>query len=148
MVWFPRVQAVLGRAQQELEHAHQTMNDAQQTLKVARLVLELLMAFIEDLQDGFRLSASLDEGAAKQFMKLMVGQAGKIPVNVEIDATYDTFPNESCEFVGGPHDGKRYSLTEDQRKSKVIILNLKYLYAWDGYRFKYEGEVKDQQLAA
>jgi len=99
-----------GRLDQLQSHANATMSNANFTLGQAQELMKLGEALIEDLQDGVGVTVHVDAAAATTLMGLIVGRPGKLPLSVQIDPTVDTLPSEVCKFVGGSHDGKRYTI--------------------------------------
>ena len=113
----------------------QLQANANLTMAQAQALLEVGEALIEDLADGVGITVHIDEGAAKTIMGIMLGKAGKLPVQVQVDPTVDSLPSTVADCVGGPHDGKRYSIPDTFNTSITLKPDAKY--EWDGKVFRY-----------
>jgi len=107
---------------------------ADQRLDQSKMVLDLAQAFIEDFQDGFAMKFQLDEDAAKKFLALLTGKPGEIPVSIVVDPSWDVLPSRVAEFKGGPHDGKKYVIPNQQVE---LVLTGNHRYKWNGKVFLY-----------
>lgn len=119
-----------GRLDQLQGKSNQTLNQAQELIALGE-------AFLADVADGLGVTVHIDEGAAKTLMSIMLGRAGKLPLSVQIDPSVDTLPSRVCDFVGGSHDSKRYSIPDT--KNKEIVLTGGEVYLWDGKVMRYQG---------
>ena len=116
----------------------QLQGEANLTMAQAQALLAVAEALVEDLADGVGITVNVDAGAAKTIMGIMLGKAGKLPLSVQIDPTVDTLPSTICDFVGGSHDGKRYSIADTaNRQIKLKGPNGPELYEWDGKAMRY-----------
>ena len=62
---------------------NQVQGEANQTMAIAQDLLR-------DLQDGFGVTITLDENAAKTLATMLLkGRAGKLPLTIKIDPTVD-----------------------------------------------------------
>ena len=109
------------------------INRGHRDLGQAELVLELAKALIADVQDGVAVTVHVNDGAAHKIIShFLKGKGGALPLTVAIDPTYDTLPGKVAKFVGGPYDGKSYSVAEGVTE---ITLEGGAEYKWDGYVF-------------
>ena len=122
------IRRLRGRLDQLQNNANLTMADAQELIGMAKELLD-------DLTDGISVTVHIDEGAAKTLVGILMGKAGKLPLVVAVDPTYDTLPGEVCDFSGGPYDGKRFSIPEG---SHEITLKGPATYVWDGHAMVYQ----------
>ena len=120
---FRRVRALIARG-------HAVANQAELTLQLAQ-------ALIEDIQDGLAVKFIVDDDAAKQVAKLLIGHGGEFPVAIAIDPEYDTNPSPVSKFVGGPYDGKLYRIPEPDVEDGDMTLKGGHRYKWDGKVFRY-----------
>lgn len=124
-----------GRLDQLQGKANWTMDDA-------RALIAEASEFLKQLEDGVGITAVVDAGAARTLARLLLGKGGTVPIKVVIDPGYRALPPESAKFVGGPHDGKKYRLNEEQQCRASITLKGGLVYVWDGRVFQYDGTMK------
>ena len=125
-----RVRALINRG-------HQLANKADARLDQSKLLLDLAQALVEDLQDGFAVELHIDENALKQMLSILAGKPGKVPAKISIDPTWDTLPSKIAEFKGGPYDGKKYTIPEQQTE---LVLKGNHTYTWNGHFFVYDNK--------
>jgi hypothetical protein len=89
---------------------------------------------VEDFQDGFAFEIHVDEKAMRSLLSILTGKPGKLPIKIAIDPTLDTLPSQIAEFEGGPYDGKKYTIPEQQTE---LILKGDHKYKWNGKVFMY-----------
>lgn len=105
------------------------------------------LQFIADLQDGIGVRLAVDPNPYTSLSNILTGKGGDLPGTLIIDPSYSTFPATSCLFVGGPFQGKSFSLTEKQRTKQTIILKDNHLYRWDGRCFVYQGKAIEEDVS-
>ena len=111
------------------------INRGHRDLGQAELVLELAKALIADVQDGVAVTIHVNDGAAHKIIShFLKGKGGALPLTVAIDPTYDTLPGKVAKFVGGPYDGKQYTVSEGTR---ALTLEGGADYVWNGHDFKF-----------
>lgn len=59
----------------------------------------------------------------------------EVPVSVYIDPTVDTYPTEAAPFIGGPYDGRVFTV-EDGKTDVTLVGG--HRYVWDGKVFNYQ----------
>ena len=124
---FQRVRDLIAKGQQLADKADSKLDQAQ-------LVLDLAKAFIDDFQDGFAVKFQLDDDAAKQFLALLTGKSGEIPVSITVDPSWDVLPSQVAAFKGGPYDGKKFVIPKQQTE---LVLVGNHRYKWNGKLFMY-----------
>ena len=121
------------RLDQLQSNANFTMAQAQELISIAK-------ALTDDLQDGVGVTINVDANAAKTLMGLVMGKAGTLPISVQVDPTIDSLPHRICDFEGGSHDGKRYSISDTGNTSITLAGDQgPETFQWDGKKFVYVG---------
>jgi len=101
----------------------------------ADLTLDFAKALLDDLQDGVAVTVHVNDGAAHKILShFFKGKGGTLPITVAVDPTYDTLPPKVARFVGGPYDGKQYTVSEGTR---ALTLEGGADYVWNGHTFNY-----------
>ena len=118
-----------GRLDQLQSNANFTMAQAQELIAIGK-------ALADDLADGVGVTVNVDAHAAQTLVSLLMGKPGKLPLSVQIDPAVDTLPSKVADFVGGPHDGKRYSIPDTD--NTTITLKGGHRYDWDGRAFRFK----------
>lgn len=131
----PEGEIMFRRVRELINRGHQLADKADQRLDQSKLLLDLVEAFVDDLQDGAEIKFQLDDNAARKFLLLLSGKAGDIPVSITIDPAWDAFPSKVAEFRGGPYDGKKYTIPNQQVE---LVLEGGHRYKWNGRLFQYQ----------
>lgn len=132
---FHRQEIIMFKRVKELIAKGNALADkADQRLDQSKVILDLAQAFIEDFQDGFAMKFQLDDDAAKKFLALLTGKPGEIPVSIVVDPSWDLLPSRVAEFKGGPYDGKRFVIPNQQVE---LVLTGNHRYKWNGKVFLY-----------
>lgn len=94
-------------------------------------------SLVADFADGFGVRFHFDAHAGQKLWQILKGNAGDVPVTVAVDPTYDTYPTEAAPFVGGPYDGRIFTV-EDNKTAVTLVGG--HRYVWDGKVFNYQKE--------
>lgn len=143
---------IRGRMNQMQNRANALMAKAEWTLDDAKESLAMGVELIEMVKGGVAIGLQIDEHAIRTVAhRILKGEGGMLPGRLVLDFEYSEYPPESCEFVGGKYNGKRFKLTDEQRKFKIISLkgymsDLPEQYAWNGTLFEYAGNEQVVEL--
>lgn len=74
---------------------NQLQGEANQTLGQAQVLIDLMKALVEDINDGVGLTIVVDDGAVTKLVEMMTdNKGGDLPVRLRIDPGVDT-PKEA-----------------------------------------------------